>query len=105
MPSAAQQAPWAVPYALKPPAEVTDLIVDTGPTGNVKVRMVRPPGHPGPLPVMLYTHGAGWVLGSPQTHDLLVRNLAVGAGAAVVFERPPRGRLARIIHRVRITRV
>ncbi|MEY2441743.1 MAG: acetyl esterase, partial [bacterium] len=42
-------------------------------------------GAAGTLPVILYIHGAGWVLGSPETHDLLVRNLAVGAQAAVVF--------------------
>jgi acetyl esterase/lipase len=78
--------------ALKPPAEVTDLVVDTGPTGHVKVRIVRPPDRPGPLPVMLYTHGAGWVLGSPDTHERLARDLAVGAGVAVVlphYDRSP----------------
>lgn len=34
---------------------------------------------------MLYTHGAGWVFGDAHTHDRLVRDLAVGTGAAVVF--------------------
>jgi acetyl esterase len=38
-----------------------------------------------PLPVIVYIHGAGWVFGSMQTHDRLMRELAVGAGAAVVF--------------------
>jgi hypothetical protein len=33
----------------------------------------------------VYIHGAGWVFGSVLTHDRLVRELAVGAGAAVVF--------------------
>jgi acetyl esterase len=33
----------------------------------------------------VYIHGAGWVFGSTQTHDRLMRELAVGAGAAVVF--------------------
>jgi acetyl esterase len=47
--------------------------------------VIKPAGVTGTLPVILYVHGAGWVLGSPQTHDLLVRNLAVGAQAAVVF--------------------
>jgi acetyl esterase len=37
------------------------------------------------LPVILYIHGAGWVFGNAGTHDRLVRELAVGAGAAVVF--------------------
>jgi acetyl esterase len=35
--------------------------------------------------VILYIHGAGWVFGDALTHDRLVRELAVGTGAAVVF--------------------
>jgi acetyl esterase len=53
--------------------------------GDVQVRIVRPPDAVGPLPVVLYMHGGGWVLGNAGTHDRLVRELAVGAGAAVVF--------------------
>ena len=53
--------------------------------GDVRVRIVRPPGAVGPLPVILYMHGGGWVLGNADTHDRLVRELAVGTGAAVVF--------------------
>jgi acetyl esterase len=56
-----------------------------GPTGSVRVRIVRPAGATGVLPVILYIHGAGWVFGNAHTHDRLVRELAVGAGAAVVF--------------------
>lgn len=53
--------------------------------GYVRVRIVRPPSLPGSLPVILYMHGGGWVLGNAGTHDRLVRELAVGTGAAVVF--------------------
>ncbi|MER5261118.1 alpha/beta hydrolase [Actinosynnema sp. NPDC002837] len=53
--------------------------------GEVPVRIVRPAGATGTLPVVLYVHGAGWVFGNAKTHDRLVRELAVGAGAAVVF--------------------
>jgi len=53
--------------------------------GDVGVRIVRPPGVAGALPVILYMHGGGWVLGNADTHDRLVRELAVGTGAAVVF--------------------
>jgi acetyl esterase len=53
--------------------------------GDVPVRIVRPAGATGPLPAILYMHGGGWVLGNAGTHDRLVRELAVGAGAAVVF--------------------
>ncbi|MFI6642718.1 alpha/beta hydrolase [Streptomyces sp. NPDC050504] len=61
------------------------VTVPGGPTGGVRVRIVRPAGAAGPLPVLVYLHGAGWVFGSARTHDRLVRELAVGAGAAVVF--------------------
>jgi acetyl esterase/lipase len=52
---------------------------------NVRVRIVAPPGAQGPLPVLIYIHGAGWVFGNAHTHDRLVRELAVKTGAAVVF--------------------
>ncbi|MFE2812782.1 alpha/beta hydrolase [Streptomyces nigra] len=61
------------------------LTVAGGPTGEVRVRIVRPAGATGTLPVIVYLHGAGWVFGNAHTHDRLVRELAVGAGAAVVF--------------------
>jgi acetyl esterase/lipase len=53
--------------------------------GDVRVRIVTPPDAEGTLPVILYMHGGGWVLGNAHTHDRLVRELAVGTGAAVVF--------------------
>ncbi|WP_196812341.1 alpha/beta hydrolase [Nocardia sp. CNY236] len=55
------------------------------PTGDVRVRIVTPAAAAGPLPVILYIHGAGWVFGNAHTHDRLVRELAVNTGAAVVF--------------------
>ena len=69
----------------KPAADIEDLTVHGGPAGEVPVRIVRPQGAAGPLPVILYVHGAGWVFGNRHTHDRLVRELAAGAGAAVVF--------------------
>ncbi|MEW2583590.1 alpha/beta hydrolase [Streptomyces virginiae] len=68
-----------------PPVDEEWLAVPGGPTGEVRTRIVRPAGATGPLPVVLYIHGAGWVFGNAHTHDRLVRELAVGAGAAVVF--------------------
>lgn len=63
--------------------------------GDVRVRIVRPPDAAGVLPVVLYMHGGGWVLGNANTHDRLVRELTVGTGAAVVFveyDRSPEAR-------------
>jgi acetyl esterase/lipase len=51
----------------------------------VSVRILRPQGARRPLAVILYLHGAGWVFGNHHTHDRLIRELAVGAQAAVVF--------------------
>ncbi|MDX3764129.1 alpha/beta hydrolase, partial [Streptomyces sp. AK02-04a] len=61
------------------------VTVPGGPTGSVRARIVKPAGVTGTLPVILYIHGAGWVFGNAHTHDRLVRELAVGAEAAVVF--------------------
>ena len=69
----------------KPAVDIADTTVPGGPSGQVSVRIMRPPGSTGPLPVILYIHGAGWVFGNAHTHDRLIRELAVGAGAAVVF--------------------
>lgn len=69
----------------KPEVDDEWIEVPGGPTGDVKVRIVKPLGATGPLPVILYVHGAGWVFGDAHTHDRLVRDLAIGAEAAVVF--------------------
>ena len=69
----------------KPAVDEEWVTVTGGPTGSVRARIVRPAGASGTLPVILYIHGAGWVFGNAHTHDRLVRELAVGAGAAVVF--------------------
>ena len=63
--------------------------------GDVWVRIVRPAGAIGELPVVLYVHGGGWVLGNAGTHDRLVCELAAGVDAAVVFveyDRSPEAR-------------
>ncbi|MFD8986351.1 alpha/beta hydrolase [Streptomyces sp. NPDC059564] len=69
----------------KPAVDEEWITVPGGPTGTVRARIVKPAGATGFLPVIVYIHGAGWVFGNAHTHDRLVRELAVGAGAAVVF--------------------
>ena len=39
----------------------------------------------GALPGVMYFHGGGWILGDKETHDRLVREIATGAQATVVF--------------------
>jgi acetyl esterase len=69
----------------RPDVEIEDRTVLGGPTGDVSVRIMRPNGADGELPVILYTHGAGWVFGNAHTHDRLIRELTHGTGAALVF--------------------
>jgi acetyl esterase len=68
-----------------PPVEITDLGIPGGPSGEVSIKIFRPQGAPADLPVLLFTHGAGWVFGDAHTHGRLVAELATRAGAAAVF--------------------
>jgi acetyl esterase/lipase len=79
----------------KPDVEIEDTTIPGGPSGQVSVRILRPPGAAGPLAAIVYIHGAGWVFGSSHTHDRLIRELAVGTGAAVVFPNYSRSPEAR----------
>lgn len=69
----------------KLPADIEERDLAVGPTGKVKVRIVRPEGVKEALPVVMYFHGGGWVLGDAGTHDRLVREIANGARAEIVF--------------------
>lgn len=69
----------------KLPVDIEDLTVDTGQWGSINVRFVRPEGNTDKLPVIFYIHGAGWGFGSAQTHDKLIRELAVRTNSVVVF--------------------
>lgn len=69
----------------KPSARIEDVAFPVGPTGSVAVRIVRPADTAEILPVVVYCHGGGWILGDRDTHDRLVREIAVGVEAAVVF--------------------
>ena len=77
-------AQTAVPVTL-PEASIEDRVLMVGPAGRTAIRVVRPAGATGTLPVIVYIHGGGWVMGDTGTHDRLVRELAVGAGAVLVF--------------------
>jgi len=78
----------------KPDVEEEWIVVPAR-VGEVHVRVVKPAGAADTLPAILYMHGGGWVLGNAGTHDRLVRDLATGANAAVVFveyDRSPEAR-------------
>ncbi|MGW2956578.1 alpha/beta hydrolase [Streptomyces eurythermus] len=93
-----------VPHRLEPLSGPTDPVLDEdatstewfmlpgGPTGHVRVEVVRPADSVGALPVVLFLHGLGHVLGddgtrtsSPTHVGRLARTFALGTDAAVVL--------------------
>ena len=55
-----------------------------GPAGNIRALLFAPENTAGEaLPVLVYLHGGGWVILSPESHVKLTK-LAVGAGLIVV---------------------
>jgi acetyl esterase len=67
---------------LEPVHEVAERVIP-GPGGDLKLRIYRP-DRAGPLPVLAYYHGGGWVRGSLDTHEPLCRALTNQVGCLVV---------------------
>ncbi|HEY5637873.1 MAG TPA: alpha/beta hydrolase [Burkholderiales bacterium] len=75
--------------AVSPPApEVAEarLAICPGPGGPIALRVYRAAraDAKAPLPVLVYFHGGGWVIGDLDTHDVVCRELANGAQCSVV---------------------
>lgn len=65
----------------KAPEALTRLLVTPG---GVAIRAYRPPGSAQEtLPALVFFHGGGWSIGDLDTHDVLCRELALGARCAV----------------------
>ena len=69
-----------------PPVSLVRELACDGPHGTIALRLYRPLGAAADalLPVLVYYHGGGWVIGDLETHDTLCRELANGAGIAVL---------------------
>lgn len=52
---------------------------------SIPLTIVRPEGMQGDLPVFMFFHGGGWVLGDYPTHARLIRDLVVNSGAVAVY--------------------
>lgn len=70
----------APPLPPEPVAEVRELIIDTLPP--IPARLYRP--RSGTLPLLVYFHGGGWVVGSVAISDPFCRALANASGCGVV---------------------
>lgn len=87
-------------FLVQPEPPVVGEVIDLrapGPLGPVSLRMYRPlssvnPGALGApatngaplLPVLVFFHGGGWVIGDLDTHDTLCRQLANASGCVVI---------------------
>ncbi|WP_411829783.1 alpha/beta hydrolase [Pantoea dispersa] len=67
-----------------PAADVSEKTINVD-GGTIKLNIVKPRGAQGTLPVFMFFHGGGWILGDFQTHERLVRDLVTESGAAAVF--------------------
>ncbi|HTY19110.1 MAG TPA: alpha/beta hydrolase [Myxococcota bacterium] len=72
-----------MPLPGEPVARIENRTIP-GPGGALPVRVYTPEAARPPAPAVVYFHGGGWVIGSPDTHDNLCRALANRARAVVV---------------------
>jgi len=67
-----------------PSAQVAEKIITVN-GQSIKLKIVKPDNATGTLPVFMFFHGGGWVLGDFPTHERLIRDLVRSSGAAAVY--------------------
>ena len=80
--------------------ETSEKVIDVEGT-ELTLHIVKPAGVATKLPVFMFFHGGGWVLGDYPTHERLVRDLVVESGAMAVFPeytRSPEAQYPTAIH-------
>lgn len=85
-------------------AEVRDLELETEEAGAVSVRLVRPSDKKEELlPLIVYSHGGGWVMGDSEVYDMTIRKLAKKSKSAVAFinySRSPEAKYPKAINQI-----
>lgn len=77
----------AAATAVQPPIEMArvEQLAVPGPASTLPARLYMPKGLPdAPVPLLVYFHGGGWVIGDLDTHDGVCRLLAASADVAVL---------------------
>lgn len=65
-------------------AQVTEKVINVS-GHDITLKVVKPADKTGTLPVFMFFHGGGWVLGDYPTHERLIRDLVQASGAAAVY--------------------
>jgi acetyl esterase len=76
---------WCQHFSSPPATDVisTELFLP-GPEGAIRARLFSPRDAGQALPVVIFYHGGGWILGSPETHAMATSEMARRVGAAVL---------------------
>jgi len=76
---------WCAHFSAPPAADVvsTELFLP-GPDAAIRARLFKPKDAGQSLPVILFYHGGGWRLGSPETHAMATSEMVRRTGAAVL---------------------
>lgn len=85
------------------PAKVEDMNILTQDCGYVDIRIVRPENTEEKLPVILYIHGGGWVMGGKDSFDMLIREIAVRSRSVVIFpdySRSPEAKFPKALNEI-----
>jgi acetyl esterase len=76
---------WCRHFSAPLPNDVNQSDIQIpGPGGSVRAKLFRPAAARGALPVIVFYHGGGWILGSPETHAMATAEMARRTGAAVL---------------------
>lgn len=81
--------------------QVIDVEIPTREGVGIPGRLYLPTGESADLPLVVYYHGGGWLLGSIDSHDVATRLLAAASGAAVLsvgYRRGPESRFPTAVH-------
>lgn len=81
---------------------VEDTTLPVGSAGTIDVRFYRPKDSIlKVLPVLIYFHGGGWVMGDKRTHERLMREICIRADITVLFvnyQPAPQGQYPTVIN-------
>lgn len=85
-------------------ANITDIEIKTEMEGVIPVRLIKPENtNDELLPVIMYAHGGGWVMGDKYTHDELIKKLAINLNCCVAFieyERSPEAKFPKAFNQI-----
>jgi acetyl esterase/lipase len=84
-----------MPATPRPVARVEDIAIPTR-NGSLPARLYGPARGSGPVPMIVYWHGGGWVIADLDTYDATPRALAAQTGALVLschYRQAPEHRL------------